>query len=171
MEFLEYERAIAKYNLGLNIKSLPLISWDIFSQSFSNKQDLILDSSSLIKFETKNNWKSNWNFNNELQNDTVIVVTDTKLNIVFASRNMVNMNGYIPEEVIGQNPKMFQGLETDELISSEIRLAIKNQKSFDKVVLNYCKDGSTYKCHIKGYPVFNQKGELTNFIAFEKLAA
>jgi PAS domain S-box-containing protein len=171
MEFLEYEKAIAKFNLGLNIKSLPLISWDIFSQNFSNKQDLIFDNSALNKLETKNNWKSNWNFNNELQNDTVIVVTDTKLKIVFASKNMVKMNGYIPDEVIGQNPKMFQGIATDALVSNEIRLAIKNQKPFDKVVLNYCKDGSIYKCHIQGYPVFNQKGELTNFIAFEKIAA
>lgn len=171
MEFLEYEKAIAKFNLGLNIKSLPLISWDIFSQNFSNKQDLIFDNSALNKLETKNNWKSNWNFNNELQNDTVIVVTDTKLKIVFASKNMVKMNGYIPDEVIGQNPKMFQGIATNASVSNEIRLAIKNQKPFDKVVLNYCKDGSIYKCHIQGYPVFNQKGELTNFIAFEKIAA
>jgi PAS domain S-box-containing protein len=171
MEFLEYEKAIAKFNLGLNIKSLPLISWDIFSQNFSNKQDLIFDNSALNKLETKNNWKSNWNFNNELQNDTVIVVTDTKLKIVFASKNMVKMNGYIPDEVIGQNPKMFQGIATNASVSNEIRLAIKNKKPFNKVVLNYCKDGSIYKCHIQGYPVFNQKGELTNFIAFEKIAA
>jgi PAS domain S-box-containing protein len=171
MEFLEYEKAIAKYNLGLSIKSMPLICWDMFSQSFSNKQASIFDYSILSKLEIKNNWNVNWDFGYMLQNDTVIVVTDAKLKIVFASRNMVKMNGYTPNEVIGQNPKMFQGKDTDNSISNEIRVAIENQQPFDKVVLNYCKDGSIYKCQIKGHPVFNKQGKLMNFIAFEKIAA
>ena len=171
MEFLKYENAIAKYNLGLAVKPLPLVSWDFFSQSFSNQQATIFDASALHKLEAKNNWNTSWDFNQKLQNDTVIVVTNSDLKIVFASRNMIKMNGYNSEEVIGKNPKMFQGIATDESVASEIRLAIKNRKSFDKVVLNYCKDGSTYKCHIQGHPIFNQKGELTNFIAFEKIAA
>jgi hypothetical protein len=29
--------------------------------------------------------------------------------------------------------------------------------------------GSVYACVIKGYPVFNNKGELIHYIAFEKL--
>jgi hypothetical protein len=32
-----------------------------------------------------NSWQ-NWNFNEEFANDTVIVVTDASLNIVFASK-------------------------------------------------------------------------------------
>jgi PAS domain S-box-containing protein len=168
MEFLIYERAVAKYYSGLAIKTLPLISWDIFSQSFLNNQLTFLDNSELNKLETINNWDTTWNL---LQNETVIVVTDSKLKIVFASGNINKMNGYNPKEVVGQTPKMFQGKDTDDIVSNEIRLAIANQKPFDKVVLNYRKDGSVYKCHIKGHPIFNRKGKLINFIAFEKIAA
>jgi PAS domain S-box-containing protein len=171
MEFSAYDKAAAKYYSGLDIKTMPLISWDFFSQSFSNKQLTILDNSVLSKLETKNNWETTWDFTNMLQNETVIVVTDSKLKIVFASENINKMNGYNPKEVIGQTPKMFQGKDTDAAISNEIRLAIENQKPFDKVVLNYRKDGSVYKCHIKGHPIFNHNGKLINFIAFEKIAA
>ena len=171
MEFLEYEKALVKYHSGLSIRCLPLISWDIFSQNFTNKQDIILDNSSINKIQDKNNWSSKWDYNFKLENNTVIVVTDASLKIVFASKNMVKMNGYVPKEVIGNNTKMFQGEQTDLSVSNEIRLAIQNQEPFEKVVVNYCKDGSTYKCHIKGYPIFNQKGKLINFIAFEKIAA
>ncbi|MFT5754807.1 MAG: PAS domain S-box-containing protein [Flavobacterium sp.] len=171
MDFSAYDKAAAKYYSGLDIKTMPLISWDFFSQSFSNKQLTILDNSVLSKLETKNNWETTWDFTNMLQNETVIVVTDSKLKIVFASENINKMNGYNPKEVIGQTPKMFQGKDTDAAISNEIRLAIENQKPFDKVVLNYRKDGSVYKCHIKGHPIFNHNGKLINFIAFEKIAA
>jgi hypothetical protein len=46
-------------------------------------------------------------FQNKLK-DEVVIVTDAKLEIVFAS-HMTKMNGYVEEEVIGRSPKMFQG--------------------------------------------------------------
>ena len=81
------------------------------------------------------------------------------------------MNGYEAQEVIGNSPKMFQGAKTDLQVSNEIRQAILKKVPFEKNVINYCKDGSVYNCHIKGFPIFNNKGEVINFIAFEKIAA
>jgi hypothetical protein len=43
-----------------------------------------------------------------------------------------------------------------------------NKEPFEKKVLNYKKNGETYQCLIKGYPVFNSKGDVSHFIAFEK---
>ena len=97
-------------------------------------------------------------------------MTDVKLKIVFASHNIVNMNGYCEEEVLGKSPKMFQGEATNATTSSEIRKAIVEQKPFEKTVMNYKKNGDVYACIIKGYPVFNNKGELIHYIAFEKAA-
>jgi hypothetical protein len=34
--------------------------------------------------------------------------------------------------------------------------------------VNYNKNGEIYICLIKGFPVFNIKGKLSHFIAFEK---
>ena len=167
MEFKEYENAVHKYFSKLAIQTMPLTSWDIFAPFYDKTRNSVGDSSLLNSIILN----SNWNFQEKLQDDTVIVVTDAVLNIVFASKNMIKMNGYVPSEVIGKSPKMFQGELTDEVISKEISIAVKERKPFDKVIMNYCKDGSLYKCHIKGYPVFNDKGVLTNFIAFEKIAA
>jgi PAS domain S-box-containing protein len=46
-------------------------------------------------------------FQNKLK-DEVVIVTDAKLEIVFASHNMTKMNGYVEEEVIGRSPKCFK---------------------------------------------------------------
>lgn len=171
MEFQNYENALAKYYNNLAKVKTPLTCWGFYANYFDTIKMSLGDTTLLNSILDKNKWSSKWSFQDELQQDTVIVVTDAVLNIVFASKNMVKMNGYIPNEVVGKSPKMFQGELTDVAVSKEISLAVKTQQPFDKIILNYCKDGSLYKCHIKGYPVFNEKGILTNFIAFEKIAA
>jgi PAS domain-containing protein len=49
-----------------------------------------------------------------------VVITDAKLEIVFASHNMTKMNGYVEEEVIGRSPKCFKVI-LNVLTSSKIR--------------------------------------------------
>jgi hypothetical protein len=65
---------------------------------------------------------------------------------------------------------MFQGKNSNVVTSSEIREAIQLQQPFEKIVVNYNKSGEIYICLIKGFPVFNVKGKLSHFIAFEKAA-
>ena len=80
------------------------------------------------------------------------------------------MNGYREEEILGNSPKMFHGEATCQTVSKEIRNAIELQVPFEKTVLNYKKNGETYLCLIKGFPIFDSKGKLSHFIAFEKAA-
>ena len=49
----------------------------------------------------------------------------------------------------------------------EIKEAIQQRIPFEKTIENYRKDGRTYKCKINAHPVFNLKGQLSHFIAFE----
>lgn len=171
IEFKEYEIAVDKYHKTLSIKQYPLISWDFYLSVFDKYKALLPDVASLTKISIDNKWQKNWDFKSKLVDESVIVVTDAKLKIVFASQNIIAINGYKPSEVVGNSPKMFQGKLTDPKVSKAISNAIKEQIPFSETIYNYCKDGSLYKCHIKGYPVFDKKGTLTNFIAFEKIAA
>jgi PAS domain S-box-containing protein len=171
MELSIYDQAFARYLNTINFPKTPLASWDIYSNYFTDLKKSISDTVLLRNFEIKNKWQCDWNMQQELQDQTVIVLTDVNLKIVFASKNMVAMNGYLPSEVIGQHPKMFQGEATDNKVSKIIGEAVKNQLPFQEVVVNYCKDGSLYKCEIKGYPIFDTSGKLRNFIAFEKMVA
>jgi PAS domain S-box-containing protein len=168
--FKEYDKAIARYHNGLNIKTLPIISWEFNHVFLDELKNNFLDVSRINKMSTQSKWsKNNWDFKNIL-NDQVIIVTDAKLKIVFASNNIVKMNGYSESEVIGQSPKMFHGKDTCHKTSNEIREAVSMRIPFEKNVLNYKKNGETYQCLIKGFPIFDLKGELSHFIAFEKAA-
>jgi PAS domain S-box-containing protein len=160
----------AKYFDSLKGNAIPLISWG-FSGAFQSViKNIVLDSNKISNLAQDKKWKNvDWNFRNKLE-EKVILITDAKLNIVFASHNMHKMNGYVEKEVLGKSPKMFQGKETAMDTSSEIREAIALQKPFVKQVLNYKKNGECYYCNIEGFPIFNKKGELVNFIAFEEVA-
>jgi PAS domain S-box-containing protein len=167
----QYEEAIVKYHKDLRIKSLPVLSLDFHYQFIRELERSLSDSRSLKGIAFKSKWQqcTDWNIDAPIR-EQVIVVTDAKLAIVFASSNIRKMNGYSPIEVLGKSPKMFQGELTDSIVSSEISEAIKRQQSFEKTVLNYKKNGEVYVCLIKGYPVFNIKGQLSHYIAFEKAA-
>nr|WP_315231175.1 PAS domain-containing protein [uncultured Flavobacterium sp.] len=168
--FRQYEEAIAKYHNGLSVKTVPVSSWNFHNDFLGLMKNIFLDLSKLHALSSQNKWiQNNWDLKTRLREE-VIILTDTKLNIVFASHNMIKMNGYVEAEVLGKNPKIFQGDATDLTVSSEIRTAISLQQPFEKTVMNYKKNGDVYACLIKGFPVFNTKGQLSHYIAFEKAA-
>ena len=90
MEFKVYDAAFAKQYENGAIKAMPLVSWDIYSQFLLQTNVLLHDVNSLHQIANKNQWKSVWDFKESLQDETVIVVTDAQLKIVFASKNIKN---------------------------------------------------------------------------------
>ena len=171
-EINAYDRAANKFHNSLDITNLPIVSWDMYSSHFLALCKNYKDITSLKLLAKKNKWANDHRPEFELLNKQhVIVVTDSQLRIVHATENIMNMNGYSPKEIIGKKPSMFQGADTCSKTTENIRIAVKNKSPFEAIVLNYRKDGSPYKCWIKGEPVFNRSGEVVNFIAFEKEVA
>lgn len=167
----QYEEAIVNYYSTLQIASLPLCSSNFHYEFAGALKESFRDSATLQAIANKYNWalSSDWSLNATTENE-VIIVTDTKLKIVFASHNLEKMNGYKVHEVLGNSPKMFQGPVTDNQVTSEINAAIQSKQSFHKTIFNYKKNGALYACEIKGFPIFNSKGLLSHYIAFEKAA-
>lgn len=168
----EYDDAAYRYYSALDLRSLPLMSWDIYGLYFDifckNYDDVI----ALLRFSEDNKWSYTSKFNEALfQKEQVILVTDTQLNIVHATHNIVYMTGYSPHEILGKRPKLFQGNGTSKKTTGQIRKAIETRTPFEAVILNYRKDGSPYNCWISGEPIFDTSGELVNFIAYEKEVA
>ena len=149
---------------------MPLVSWDFYGVFLQSINKHFSDLKELESMTASHNWIAEFDFEKELQQENVIVVTDSTLKIVFASHNLNKMTGYESTEVIGKTPKFFQGQATSQETNDEIRKAIKSQKPFEKIIVNYRKSGETYDCLIKGFPVFNKKGQLSHFIAFERVA-
>ena len=164
-----YEDAIVAHHQSRQNSSFPIVSVEYYSDAFVSVKRSCIDNIRLKNLALKNSWQNfNYNLIEKLQ-QVVIIVTTPKLEIVFASKQLTKMNGYVEAEVLGNTPRMFQGEQTCPSVSKEIREAINSEIPFEKTIINYKKDGTTYHCQIVGVPIFNKKGNLSHFVAFEKL--
>ena len=151
----------------------PLLCWDIVMEGTARRKEFAEDITALQNLMTVNCWHSMLERSVDnciVWENKVIVVTNPALQIVWATKNIYEMNGYKPYEVIGKHPKMFQGEATTIESRAKIKSAINRQSPFECNILNYRKDGAVYNCHIEGYPGFNKQGKLINFIALENVA-
>ena len=159
----------SKENETLDRNSVPVLAWDFHYEYLNELKATFDDLKKVRKISNRFSWDEN---NLEIENrilDEVIVVTDANLKIVFASNGIKKMTGYTESEIIGKTPKIFQGPNTSESALEEIRAAIRLQIPFENTVDNYKKDGKIYRCRINSVPIFNLKGELSHFIAFESI--
>lgn len=142
--------------------------WDIFMEGYHRRLELAADIQQLALLSNRQSWQHELDLEHQLiwLNRTV-VVTDTGLNIVYASSNIYNMNGYTSDEVIGKKPSLFQGKETSAETKLFIRNSIEQRVPFETSIVNYRKNGDTYLCRLEEYPLYNHKKALVNFIAFE----
>jgi PAS domain S-box-containing protein len=159
----QYENAIAKYYSKLRIVRTPLICWDFLKKYYSD---------SILIQKIQKNWENKIDVLKAINVDKKeIIITDKNFKIIFATNTIFNMNGYIPEEIIGKSPSFFQGTDTCEKSKSVIREALVNYEPFKEIILNYKKNGETYWCEIEAYPKFDKTGNFLNYVAFERLAA
>jgi len=155
----------------LHRNSVPILAWDFHYEYVNELKAIFADLKRVNKISNQFTWNErNLQIEDRIKEE-VVVITDLDLQIVFASNGIKRMTGYSECEVLGKTPKIFQGPETCKTILKEIREAIQLQIPFEKTIQNYRKDGKIYQCKINGVPVFNLKGKLTHFIAFEKEVA
>ncbi|MBZ4035668.1 PAS domain-containing protein [Flavobacterium sp. 17A] len=152
----------------LQRNSVPILAWDFHYEYINELKALAIDLKKLNEISSQFTWDEQKLNIKERIKEEVVVVTDLELKIVFASSGIKKMTGFKEEEILGKTPKMFQGPATSQRDLKEIREALKKKVPFVKTIENYRKNGKTYKCKIDASPVYNLKGEISHFMAFEK---
>lgn len=166
----DYGELFDESEANLNCNSVPILCWDFHYEYINELKSFSSDIERIKRISRQFKWNlKDLNINDRIK-DEVVLITDSELKIIFASEGISKMTGYMEKEVLGKRPKMFQGPMTSTLVLKEIKIAIEKQIPFEKTVLNYKKCGETYDCNIHAFPVFNKKGSLSHFIAFEKAA-
>lgn len=101
-------------------------------------------------------------------NDAVVITEAEPFNqpgprIVWVNKIFYERNGYSPEEVIGNTPRMLQGPGTDR-----VRAALTQWRSIRAELLNYRKDGSSYWNEFEIVPVANEQGWFTHWVSVQR---
>ncbi|MBD1395302.1 PAS domain S-box protein [Mucilaginibacter glaciei] len=90
------------------------------------------------------------------------------LEIIFANKAQQEMTGYSLNELMGKNPRIFQGIDTDKHASDQIKNATDKRQKTSVELINYRKDGTAYWVNLSIVPIFDSKRKCTHFIGLSK---
>jgi PAS domain S-box-containing protein len=99
-----------------------------------------------------------------------IIITDARKKdnpIIYANPAFSEMTGYSQEELIGLNPRILQGPETDLKALECIREALRTSQPCLTTLKNYRKDGTMFWNELFISPVRDSQGNLTHYIGVQ----
>jgi PAS domain S-box-containing protein len=100
--------------------------------------------------------------------NSMVIISDANSKIEWVNDAFTNCMGYTLDEVIGKEPrKIFNGPETDTQIIEKLFETESKHQSFAGEKLSYKKDGTTMWVYLMANPIFNDNGELTNWVSVE----
>lgn len=151
------------------MKRGPLVSWDIFMDSYQkNIRDARKSSEiqQVYALAEKFRWRNDLKLAFKENEYEALVITDLNQKIIWLNDGFTKMTGYSKNFAINRTPEFLQGDQTSVGAKSRIREKIDKGKPFQEVIVNYKKDGTAYKCKINIIPLFND--HITHYIALEQ---
>ena len=152
-------------------KVLPLMSWDIHSMYMLDhlkKPGFHADLMALEKFKDDFQWQIDLESLLKQQHYDALVLTDDEIRIVWVNPGFQKMTGYSLPLVKGKKPGILQGEDTNPDTVKSIRQKIDLKLPFEETILNYRKNGESYRCHLEIYPVKISNNTISHFLALEK---
>ncbi|MCK9371921.1 MAG: EAL domain-containing protein [Sulfuricurvum sp.] len=102
------------------------------------------------------------------QSPASIIITDLMGNIEYANTNFYTINGYSPDEVIGQNPRLFQSGKTPRSTYESLWNHLRRHEKWHGEFINRSKDGTEYIQSVNISPIFQPDGKITHYMAIEE---
>ncbi len=154
---------------AVHVQTLPLLSWDIYSEHHFNQLEELKRNQDILKVKAlaqKLNWSVDINALFKKESFEAIVVTDLSQKIIWVNDGFTEMTGYSKKEALDRTPRFLQGPKSCSETKDRMRTKLSGIKPFKEVIINYKKNSDFYECEVKIFPLYNEK--TTHFIALEK---
>lgn len=101
--------------------------------------------------------------------DAMVVTTPAGL-VEWVNPEFMAMCGHSLADLKGRKPgQLLQGPATDPATVARIRAAVRERRHCRETIVNYHKDGSTYRADVRISPVLDDAGEPLWFVARERV--
>jgi PAS domain S-box-containing protein len=105
--------------------------------------------------------------------DVGVVLTDGQLSppgphILYVNTTFERMTGFDRAEILGKNPRIFQGEGTSLAARKRLARALRNGERHTTTLVNYRKTGEAYLCAIDVFPIMAPDGALISAVALER---
>ncbi len=102
------------------------------------------------------------------QSPTIFVITDLVGNIEYVNPAFSDITGYSKEEAIGENPRILKSGKTPEELYKELWETLSSGNEWHGQFINRKKNGELYWESANIYPLKNEAGNITHFIAIKE---
>lgn len=99
------------------------------------------------------------------QNPSAIFITDNKGEIEYVNDKFVELTGFTPEEVVGENPRVLKSGKMDQNFYKNLWETILSGKVWNSEVPNKSKDGREFWVNESISPITDEQGDVTHFVA------
>ncbi len=157
IEVLESQKAKDLFKFAFLVSLLLLIIITVIIISFKLKRKNQL-SESLIKKLTEA----------VEQSANHIMITNIDGKIEYINKRFTEVTGYTKEETIGQSPNILKSGTYSKSEYKELWTTVLSGKTWNSELINKKKSGELYWEKNIITPIFNEKGEITNFISIKE---
>ncbi len=99
-----------------------------------------------------------------------LVVTNAAGLLEWVNPAFTDLCGYTLDELRGRKPgQLLQGADTDPAAVARIRESLRERRACRETLVNYHKDGTSYRADIRIMPVLDDDGQPLWFVAKERL--
>jgi PAS domain S-box-containing protein len=99
-----------------------------------------------------------------------LVVTNAAGLLEWVNPAFTEMCGYTLDELRGRKPgHLLQGAGTDPAAVNRIRVSLRERRPCRETLVNYHKDGTSYRADVRIMPVLDDDGQPLWFVARERL--
>jgi len=102
----------------------------------------------------------------------IVCITDAGArgppSIVYVNDAFTQLTGFTAEEAVGRSPRMLQGPRTSREALDRIREAVAAQRPVREQLINYAKDGHSYWLDIDIFPITDEHGVASHFVAIQR---
>lgn len=88
--------------------------------------------------------------------------------IVYVNQAFTKMTGYSASEVLGKSPRVLQGPNSSEQVKQKMKQSFLRWEPVQVEMINYKKDGTEFWNEFSIFPLANDKGWYTHWIAIER---
>lgn len=107
-------------------------------------------------------------FENSFESVIFTVPDNGQHTIAFANPAFCKMTGYKKEELIGKQPKILQGKETNPNIIQHLRVCLSDDIPFHGAAINYKKSGEKYHVEWKINSVYDGNNQLIGCLSVQR---
>jgi diguanylate cyclase (GGDEF)-like protein/PAS domain S-box-containing protein len=109
----------------------------------------------------------------EHSNDSILISLAEPIDqpgprVVYANETFSKQTGYSQEDIIGNNPRILHGPDTDLATLARIRKGLAAWQPIREEVLNYKKNGEAFWQDLNIFPLPNAAGDFTHWVSIQR---